>query len=57
LAGDYAALMTQFHVDYYNNGDPQIWAESTMDYANARNIPIWNADRWLSFVETRHDAG
>jgi hypothetical protein len=56
LAGDYAALMTQDHVDYYGNGDPQIWAEGTMAYANSRGVPIWNADQWLSFVETRHDA-
>jgi hypothetical protein len=27
-----------------------------MDYANARGVPMWNADRWLSFTETRHDA-
>ena len=56
LAGDYAALMTQFHLDYYQGGEARPWAEGTMDYANARGVPIWNADRWLSFVETRHDA-
>jgi hypothetical protein len=54
LAGDYAALMAQFHVDYY--ATTQAWAEGTMDYANAHGVPIWNADQWLNFVETRHDA-
>jgi hypothetical protein len=54
LAGDYAALMAQFHVDYYNS--TSAWAEGTMAYANAHGVPIWNADQWLSFTETRHDA-
>jgi hypothetical protein len=27
-----------------------------MAYANSLGIPMWNADRWLSFTETRHDA-
>ncbi len=27
-----------------------------MAYANAHGIPIWSADQWLSFTETRHDA-
>jgi hypothetical protein len=55
LAGDYAALMTQFHVDYYGLGSPQTWAEGTLDYASSKGVPIWNADQWLSFTETRHD--
>jgi hypothetical protein len=54
--GDYAALMTQFHVDYYHDWQAQPWAEGTMAYANSLGIPIWNADRWLDFTETRHDA-
>lgn len=54
--GDYAAIMTQFHIDYYGFGDPQVWAEGTMGYAQSNGIPIWNADRWLTFTETRHDA-
>jgi hypothetical protein len=53
-AGDYAALMTQFHVDIYSS--THTWAEGTMDYARSHDIPIWNADQWLSFTETRHDA-
>ncbi len=56
LEKDYAALMTQFHVDYYNFGAPQVWAEETLDYAQSKNVPIWNADEWLNFTETRHDA-
>jgi hypothetical protein len=57
LAGNYAALMTQFHVDYYNFGSPQLWAEKTLDYANQKSVPAWNADEWLKFIETRYSAG
>ena len=53
-AGDYAALMTQFHVGTYET--IQAWAEGTIDYANSLGIPVWNADQWLNFVERRHDA-
>ncbi len=56
LGGYYEALMTQNHVDYYSFGDPQVWAEGMMSYANTKGIPIWNADSWLNFTETRHDA-
>jgi hypothetical protein len=55
-AGDYAALMTQFHNDYYEFTDPRLWAEGTVDYARSQGVPIWNADQWLSFTQTRHDA-
>ncbi len=55
LGGYYSALMTQFHVDYYDVGT-QPWAEGVMDYANSKGVPIWNADQWLSFTQTRHDA-
>jgi aminoglycoside N3'-acetyltransferase len=55
LAGDYAALMAQFHVDCYSVGG-QAWAEGTLNYAQSKGIPMWNADRWLNFTETRHDA-
>jgi uncharacterized repeat protein (TIGR01451 family) len=53
-AGDYAAIMTQFHVDYYSTTTD--WAESTMDYANSLEIPMWNADKWLNYITSRHDA-
>ncbi len=56
LGGDYAALMTQFHVDYYTGQPAQEWAEGTIDYANSQGVPVWNADQWLTFTETRHDA-
>ncbi|MCB0115762.1 MAG: hypothetical protein KDD84_16795, partial [Caldilineaceae bacterium] len=55
LAGDYAALMTQFHVDYYYPPSSG-WAEGTLAYANQRGVPILNADEWLTFVETRYSA-
>jgi hypothetical protein len=54
LGGDYAALMMQAHVDYFSVTSD--WVNGTLDYANSKGIPIWNADRWLSFTETRHDA-
>ncbi len=56
LAGDYAAIMTQNHVDYYGEGDPQVWAEGMLDYASSHGVPVWNADQWLAFTQTRHDA-
>ena len=55
LAGDYAALTAMFHVDYYNFGNVQPWAEGTMDYAFNHAVPIWNADDWLGFTQARHD--
>jgi hypothetical protein len=54
LAGNYAAVMTQFHVDYVNA--TQGWVNNTLAYANSNNIPIWNADDWLTFTETRYNA-
>jgi hypothetical protein len=56
LSRDYAALMTQFHVDYFRYASVKPWAEGTMDYAKSKGVPIWNADEWLNFTETRHDA-
>ncbi len=56
LAGDYAALMTQFHIGSWPNGTVKDWAEGTMSYANSQNVPLLSADQWLSFTETRHDA-
>ena len=52
-AGFYSALMTQFHVDYYDNGDPIVWAELMMAYAQSLHIPMWNADQWLTFTKLR----
>jgi len=52
-AGGYSALVTQFHTDYYTWGQVQPWAEGTMDYARSLGIPIWTAERWLKYVESR----
>ena len=56
LAGNYSALVTQNHVDYYGFGSPQVWAEGMFDYANTKGIPIVNADQWYNFTTLRHDA-
>jgi hypothetical protein len=56
LAGDYAAIMTQFHVDYTSFGEVNPWVTATVDYANQQGVPVWNADDWLTFTENRHDA-
>jgi uncharacterized repeat protein (TIGR01451 family) len=55
LQGGYAALTTQNDVDFYK-GQPQIWAEGMMDYAQSKAIPVWNADKWVNFITNRHDA-
>jgi cell division septation protein DedD len=52
--GDYAALMMQIHVDYFSG--IQGWVTGTLDYANQQGVPLRNADQWLAFTETRHDA-
>jgi len=52
--GDYAALMTQFHVDYI--GAIASWVDGTLAYAQSQGVPMWNADRWLSFTQTRDGA-
>ncbi len=54
LAGDYASLTTQFHLDYSSQGDGLEWAEGTMAYAQANGVPIWSADNWLTFTEMRY---
>jgi len=56
LAGDYAAIMTQFHIDYTIFGEVEGWVTGTLDYANSKGVPIWNADEWLTFTETRQNA-
>jgi hypothetical protein len=54
IAGDYAAIMTQFHVDYY--AVTRTWAENVVSYAASKSMPLWNADRWLQFTESRYGA-
>lgn len=61
LNGDYCALCGQFHVDPFQvGGDPaekaRIFLENTLDYAQARSIPILSAQEWLDFTDLRHDA-
>ena len=52
-AGAYAAIMTQFHVDYYQYSEVGPWVDGTMAYAQSLSIPMWTAQRWLQFVEAR----
>ncbi len=54
-AGDYAALMTQFHVDYFS-GPVETWAQATLAYAQNLGVPIWTSAQWLNFIETRDNA-
>ena len=45
------------HVDTYSsNSDQQVWATGVVDCARSKGVPVWNADQWLSFTQTRHDA-
>lgn len=60
LNGDYCALCGQFHVDPFQvGGDPaekaRIFLENTLDYAQARGIPIISSQEWLDFTDLRHD--
>lgn len=57
----FGPIAAQFHADTYNPANKHYsdwtgWADGTLDYAVARGIPIWSAERWLAFVEARHDA-
>jgi hypothetical protein len=52
-AGNYSAIATQFHVDYYPFGEVQPWVHGTLDHAASLGIPIWTAERWLRFTEAR----
>ncbi len=57
LTRDYASLTAQFHLDYSSQGDGLAWAEGTMAYAQANDVPIWSADNWLAFTEMRYGSG
>ncbi len=52
-AGGYSAIATQFHVDYYQFGNVQPWVDGTLAYAAGQQIPMWTAERWLSYTENR----
>ncbi len=57
LAGNYSALTDIHHVDNYStNPELAIWLTGDIDYARSQGVPVWNADRWLAFTQTRHDA-
>ena len=57
LAGDYSALTDIHHVDIYNTSSNSAnLGAGHVDYARSKGVPIWNADQWLSFTQTRHDA-
>ncbi len=57
LAGNYSALTELHHVDYYSSKpDLQAWLKGNVDYARSKGVPVWSADQWLSFTQTRHDA-
>jgi glucose/arabinose dehydrogenase len=53
-AGDYAAVVAQFHVDYFGFSDVNLWATGTMNYARSLGIPMWTAERWLNYTTNRH---
>ena len=58
LAGYYSALMDIHHVDILQHEVliSQTWLAGDLDYARSKGVPMWNADQWLSFTQTRHDA-
>ena len=57
LAGNYSALTELHHVDYYaSTPSLQVCLTGVIDYARSKSVPVWNADQWLSFTQTRHDA-
>ena len=52
-AGNYTALATQFHVDYYPFGEVTPWVHGIMDHAVSLGIPMWTAEHWLNYTEAR----
>jgi hypothetical protein len=52
-AGGYAAIATQWHVDYYTFAEVKLWIEATMDYAASLGVPLWTAERWLNYTTAR----
>ncbi|MBZ0290229.1 MAG: hypothetical protein K8I30_21575, partial [Anaerolineae bacterium] len=54
LAGDYAVLSTFFQIDCGVGFGTLPWVEGTVAYAQSHGIPIWDADRWLGFIESRY---
>jgi hypothetical protein len=61
LAGAHAALCVQYHMDFTSADQPDYqnahrWLTGILGYARRRGLPILSAERWLAFVEARHDA-
>jgi hypothetical protein len=61
LDGAPAALAIQYHMDFQSKDAPDYqnahrWLIGILEYARARGLPIWSAERWLAFVESRHAA-
>jgi hypothetical protein len=57
LAGNYSALLDNHHIDNYSTApELSMWLTGVIDYAHSKGVPVWNADQWLSFTKTRHDA-
>src|SRR6185295_16958638 len=52
LAGDYAAVTMQAHVDYSATN----WLDSVTAYAQQHGMPIMTAERWLDFTKARQGA-
>lgn len=53
-AGDHAAIVAHFHVDYYPFGEVRPWVDGTLAYAHGLGIPFLTGDRWLRFAEARN---
>ena len=54
-AGGYSAIGAFFQVDCVQYGTTP-WVRDTLAYAQSVGAPIWNADRFLAFTETRYDS-
>jgi hypothetical protein len=61
LRGYPSAIAVMFHADPFAEGgswatDESRWMDGTLGYAAEQGVPIWSAEEWLRFTETRHDA-
>jgi hypothetical protein len=52
--GSYAAVTTQFHIDYITFGEVYPWVQQTVQYAQAQGVPMWPTRRWLEFTDARY---
>ena len=56
-----SAITANFHTDPFDVGGESAekaaaFLDGTLAAAAERNVPIWTAERWLRFTETRHDS-